>query len=358
MDKIKIGLVGCGDVAFRSYLPTIRELADQVKLVATCDLDKARADRAKGEYGAQRSFADANEMLAQTDLDGVIILTPMVSHGPLSIAALKADKHVYVEKVMAVDLTEADHMVELAERKNLTLACAPSTILLSAYQRVKELIDAGEIGRVCFMHALGAHGGPARWDDYTSDPTWFYQPGGGPLFDLAVYPVHILTHLFGPVKRVTAFSGLALPELVMTAQKVRGQTLKVQVDDTVPMILDFGNVTFATVEASYNMLSSRLPAMQFWGSQGALTAPQMSGDEVGVWHQGDPEWEIVHLPPTPHDRLGIAVGLPHWLDCMREGKQPVNNGRHARHVLDVLLSSQISARTRRVVELTTTLLTA
>ena len=333
MDKIKIGVVGCGDIAFRSYLPAIRKLADQVELVAVCDLDKARADQAQEEYGAQQSFADADEMLDRVDLDGVLILTPMVPHGPQSIAALEAGKHVYVEKVMAVDLAEADRMVELAERNNLVLACAPSTILLSAYQRVKTLIDGGEIGRVCFMHALGAHGGPARWDGYTSDPTWFYQLGGGPLFDLAVYPVHILTQVFGPVKRVTAFSGLALPELVMTAQEVRGQTVKVEVDDTTPVILDFGEATFA--------------------SEGAMTGPQMMGDEVGLWHRGDPEWEVVHLPPSSYDKLGIAAGLPHWLECVRLGKQPINDGRHGRHILEVLLSAQESARTGRVVELNT-----
>ena len=353
MDKIKIGLIGCGDIAFRSYLPAIRELGDQVELVATCNPSQMRANQAQEEYGAQHSFTDVEALLSQADLDGVIILTPMRYHGPLAIAALETGKHVYVEKVMAVNLSEADRMVELAELNNLTLACAPSTVFLSAYQRVQELIDAGEIGRICFMHALGAHGGPARWDDFTSDPTWFYQQGGGPLFDLAVYPVHILTQYFGPVKRVTAFSGLAVPEIVMTAQKVRGQRLKVQVDDSTPMILDFGDATFATIDASYNMLSSRLPAMQFWGSEGALTAPQFLGDEVGVWRRGDAEWQISHPAPTLYDRLGIASGLPHWLDCIRQGKQPVNNGRHGRHVLDILLAAQRSAHAGQAVELKT-----
>ncbi|GAB4529975.1 MAG: Gfo/Idh/MocA family oxidoreductase [Anaerolineae bacterium] len=353
MDKIKLGIIGCGDIAFRSYLPALRKLGDRVELLATCDLDLARAGQARQEYGAQASFARADELLAMSDLDGVVILTPMRTHGALSIAALEAGLHVYVEKVMAITLDEADRMVELAEQNGLILACAPSTILASAYQRVKELIQAGEIGRVCFMHALGAHGGPARWDDYTSDPTWFYQEGGGPLFDLAVYPVQILTQLFGPVRRVTAFSGLAVPEVVMTARKVRGQTLKVQVDDTTPMILDFGDAIFASIDASYNMLSSRLPAMQIWGSEGALTAPQFLGDEVGMWRRGDAEWHITHLPPSLYDELGLASGLLHWLDCIREGKQPINNGRHARHVLDVLLSAQESARTGLAQVLTT-----
>jgi predicted dehydrogenase len=354
MDKIRIAVIGCGDIAFRSYLPTIRDLADRVDLVVVCDRDKVRADQAKEMYGASTSSAVADEVLARNDLDGVVILTPMVPHGRQAIAAMEEGKHVYVEKVMATNLAEADRMVELAEQRHLVLSCAPSTILLSAYQRAKEIIDTGAIGRLCLAHALGAHGGPARWDDYNSDPTWFYQEGGGPLFDLAVYPVHILTQIVGPVKRVTAFSGLALPEITMTAQTVRGRTVKVQVDDTTPMILDFGNATFATVDASYNMLSSRLPAMQFWGSEGALTAPQFMGDEVGLWHRGDADWKIINLPPTAADRSGIAAGLLHWLDCIRHATKPVNDGRHGRHILDVLISAQLSARTGQAVEMTTT----
>lgn len=353
MDNVKIAVVGCGDIAFRSYLPAIRALADQVELVATCDRDKPRADRARDEYGARHSFAEVADMLEQTDPDGVILLTAIPSHGPLSILALQAGKHVYVEKVLAVEMTEADRMVDLAEQKGLALACAPSTIFLSAFLRAKEVIDSGEIGRITFMHALAAHGGPGRWVDYTSDPTWFYQLGGGPLFDLAAYPVQVLTHFFGPAKRVIAFSGLALPELEMTARNVRGRALKAQVDDTTPMIIDFGGVIFASIDVSYNMLSARLDAMQFWGSRGALTAPKFTGDEVGVWHQGDAAWSIAHMPPTFQDKLHLAAGLPHWLDCIREGKQPINNGRLGRHVLEVLLSAQISAQTGRAVELKT-----
>ncbi len=353
MDKIKLGVVGCGDIAQRSYLPAIREMATQVELAATCDMNREAAQAAKAQYGARQWFTDAAEMLAKAELDGVLVLTSMVPHGPLSIAALEAGKHVYVEKVMATEMAQADRMVDLAEGKGLILSCAPSTILLSAFQHIKKMVAAGEVGRISMIHALGAHGGPARWDGYTSDPTWFYQPGAGPLYDLAVYPVQILTHLFGPVKRVVAFSGLAVPEIEMTAQSVRGKTVKVNVDDTVPMILDLGNATFASVDCSYNMLSTRLPAMQFWGSAGSLTAPQFLGDEVGVWHRGDKEWQVSHLPKSLYDRLGVAAGLPHWLDCIRAGKQPVNHGRHGRHILEIFLAVEESARTGRAVELKT-----
>ncbi len=353
--RVKVGVIGCGDIARRSYLPAIKALADRVELVATCATNLQHARRAAEEYGAKHWFADASEMLAQTDIDAVLVLTSMASHGPLSLAALEAGKHVYVEKVMAVTMPDAFRMVELAERRNLCLACAPSTILLAAFQHVSKVIASGEIGKVSLVHALGAHGGPGRSDRYSSDPTWFYQAGAGPLFDLAVYPVHILTQLFGSVRRVTAFSGLAVPEIIMSAPEVRGKTVTVEVDDTVPVILDFGDALFASVNASYNMLSTRLPAMQFWGSRGALTAPQFLGDEVGLWHLGEKEWDVIHVPPTLYDRLWVAAGLPHWLDCIHDGTQPVNSGRHGRHVLDVLLSAQESARTGTAVEVRTTL---
>ncbi|MGQ9501662.1 MAG: Gfo/Idh/MocA family protein [Anaerolineae bacterium] len=351
MDKISVAVIGCGDVAFRHYLPTIQALSDQAVLVATCDRDKARAARARETYHAAIACTSSDEVLALPNLDGVVILTPMETHGRLAIAALESGRHVYVEKVMATTMAEANRMVALADQKNLVLACAPGTVFLPAYQRAKELLQSGAIGRLCFAYALAAHMGPARWQEFSGDPTWFYQPGAGPLFDLGVYPLHILTQLVGPVKRVTAFSGLALPEITMTAQNVRGQLLRVQVDDTTLVLLDFGNAILASITASYNVLASRLPDMQFWGSEGAMTAPQFLGNEVGIWRAETKQWELIRLPLSALDRFEIAAGLPHWLECIRAGKRPLNDGRHGRHILDVLLAAQQSARTGQAVVL-------
>lgn len=92
--------------------------------------------------------------------------------------------------------------------------------------------------------------------------------------------------------------------------------------------------------------------MQFYGTEGSLTAPQFLGDEIAIWTQSDRQWQVTNLPPTLYDQLGVAAGLPHWLDCIRDGHQPVNNGRHARHVLEGLLACYESARSGRAVEIT------
>jgi predicted dehydrogenase len=351
MYKIKLGVIGCGDIAFRSYLPAIQRLAHMVELTAVCDIVATRADRAKAQYGARAAFADAEEMLASAELDGVLVLTDMRSHGPLSLAALEAGKHVYVEKVMATDLPQADRMIRLASERGTVLACAPSTVLLSAFQWVKKVVESGQVGRITFAHAFAGHHGPARWKEYTSDPTWFYLPGAGPLFDLAVYPVHIFAQILGPIRRVSAFSGLAVKELAMTAEPVRGKILRPAVDDTAVVLLDFGDTVFATIDVSYNLLAARFAQMQFFGTCGSVTAPQFLGDEVGIWRQDSREWNVQRLPATEYDELGVAAGLLHWVDCIREGKEPINNARHARHVLEALLACYRSAETGQAVTL-------
>jgi predicted dehydrogenase len=353
MEALRLGLVGCGDIAFRSYLPAIKEENQRVRLVAACDVTRQRAERAAAEYGPAEVFTDYREMLAKADIDGVMVLTPMVPHGPISIAALEAGKHVYVEKPMAVEVSQANRMVELSEARNLMLSCAPSTILLSPFRQLKQWVDSQEVGKIVFAHAYGAHGGPARWDGYTSDPTWFYQKGAGPLFDLAVYPTQILTQVFGPVQRVSAFARLAIPELTMTAEPVRGQVVRPQVSDTIVIILQFAGGLLATLDCSFNLLNSRLADMQFFGERGGLTAPEFLGGDVGLWHKGDKEWQVTRPPQTLYDRLGVAAGLPEWLDSIAAGKQPINNARHARHVVEILTSCQKSSDSGQAIDMKT-----
>ena len=355
MAKVKIGVVGCGDIAFRSYLSGIAALGEKAELVAVCDIVEERAQRVKEQFGALEVYTDFQEMLARSDIEGVVNLTPMPMHGPFCIAALEAGKHVYVEKPMAIYLADANREVELAEEKGLKLCCAPSTFLLSIHQKVKELIDGGAIGKVCFVRAHGSHGGPARWRQYSSDPTWFYQKAIGPVLDLAIYSIDTLTRVLGPVKRVAAFSGLAVPELTILAEGARGKKLRPKVDDTTVMLLDFGGIPIASIDGTYNMLASQGPWMEFYGDKGTLNVPRWNDREKGIQlFQAESEaqgWQTVKIETTDLDRMGLAIGIDHWLDCILQDREPFLSGKHARHVLEVMLATFKSAETGRIVEL-------
>jgi len=265
--KVKTGVVGVGDVARKTYLPGI-VAAPNVGLVAVCDDFPGRAKTVKEIYGAQEHYTDYEEMLERADIEAVVILTPMPLHAPFAIAALQAGKHAYTEKPLATTMEDANKMVQEARGRSLKLACAPPLMLTPLNQKLKELIGQGVIGKVCFVQAHGSHRGPERFGDRYTDPTWFYKPGAGPVFDLAVYQLHTLTGVLGPAKRVTAFSGVAIPERVIYSGPTRGQKIQVEVDDNTHMLLDFGDATFAYLDGTFCMWASKGPRMEFFGNDG------------------------------------------------------------------------------------------
>ena len=116
MDKLRIGIIGCGGIANGKHMPALSKLKD-VEMVAFCDIVEERAQKAAKEYGAEGAqvFTDYRELL-KLDLDVVNVLTPNKSHSPITVDALEAGKHVMCEKPMAINTEEAMKMVEAAKR--------------------------------------------------------------------------------------------------------------------------------------------------------------------------------------------------------------------------------------------------
>jgi predicted dehydrogenase len=354
--RVKIGAVGVGDVARKTYLPGIVAL-DNVELVAVCDNFPGRAEAAMGMYGAREYYTGYEEMLAKADIEAVVVLTSMPFHAPVAIAALQAGKHAYTEKPLATRLEDAEKMIEEAGSRQLKLACAPPLMLTALNQKMKELIAQGVIGKVCFAQAHGSHRGPERFGDRYTDPTWFYKPGAGPVFDLAVYQLHILTGILGPAKTVTALSGISIPERTIYSGPTKGQKIDVEVDDNTQIMLDFGDATFAYVDATFCMLASQGARMQFFGSEGTLAVVGAGGLQVyrqdgeagiGGWMGLDRSY--FQAPAS----WSLAQGVEHLADCILEDRQPVISAEHARHVLEIMLKAGEAAREGRTRALETT----
>jgi len=119
MAKVKVGVVGTGDVASHTYLPGIASFPN-VELVAVCDIVEERARWAKEEFGAKECYTDFEEMLEQADIEAVVDLAPIAAHGALNRKALQAGKHLYTEKSMATTMEDADAIVEMARKYNPT----------------------------------------------------------------------------------------------------------------------------------------------------------------------------------------------------------------------------------------------
>ena len=339
-----LGVIGLGSV-FEPYSAAIRDLRAEgrLRVAHTCDAVPERAGEVERFlYEGAPFSSDYRDVIADPAVEAVLILTAMPHHGPIALEALRAGKHVLVEKPMAVDLETAGKIVEEADRGNSVLVCAPSVILSPTYQAIwKRAVHNGEIGRIDLARGRYGWSGPT-WGK------WYYQAGGGPVFDLGVYNLMSLTGLLGPVERVAAFAGTAEP-----VRAVDGEEVESAVWDNYQIMLDFGSACLAVVTTGFTMQSYRSPALELYGSEGVV---QMMGDDWGpdgyeMWTNRFGAWSV-HAEADPG--WDWTAGLRHLVDAV-DGAPQLMAPRHAYHVLEVMLKADEAARTGEAQTVSSTL---
>ena len=206
--RIRLAIIGCGDVAYRHYLPALEALSAQVAVEAVVDPRPGAAERATdaiaGWSPGARAYLDLDEMLRAGGVDAAIDLTPAPLHGGVNLACLRAGLHLYSEKPLAASLVEADRLIAAAADHGRLFLCAPGEAVTKRVRWLVDVVASGRFGSPTLVVTHHADPGPAAWREYTGDPTPFYREGVGPLFDHGVYRLHLLTTLLGPVSRVQA----------------------------------------------------------------------------------------------------------------------------------------------------------
>ena len=342
-DELGVGVVGLGSV-FEPYAELMRRLRAEgrIRVVRTCDINPARSDAGTRLLSEAVPFCtDFSEVIADPRVDVVVILTSMPHHGAIALQALEAGKHVLVEKPMSVDLRGADAIMEVADRGDSVLICAPAVVLSPTFQAIwKRVVHNGEIGPVHLARGRYGWSGP-DWGQ------WFYRPGGGPVFDLAVYNLAALTGWLGPVRQVTALGGTAYPRRV-----VDGEEIDVEVYDNYQILLDFGSASFASVTTGFTMQSYRSPALELYGGAGTI---QMLGDDWApegyeMWTERLGAW-VIYDEIDP--RWDWTSGLEHLVDVV-DGATRLIRPDHAYHVLEIMLASDRAAATGQAQQLHST----
>jgi predicted dehydrogenase len=299
-------------------------------VVALCGRERQR-EAVRAACPSADFLTDFEAFLSRDDIDAVVILTPMTEHARMAAAALRVGKHVLVEKPLATTLEEARLLISLARDVNKYLVCAPFTVLSPTFQEIATRIKRGDVGRVVSARARYGWAGP-DWTD------WFYRAGGGALFDLGVYSLTTLTGLLGPVRRVTAMMGAAVPQ-----RSVAGRTVPVESDDNTQVLLDFGDSCFAVVTTGFTIQQYRGPGVELFGTEGTI---YMLGDDwdpdgYELWQNSAGCWQLFKetQPDWPW-----TDGLRHLVECARN-KAPLRvTPEHALHVLEVMLQAQAAGR--------------
>jgi predicted dehydrogenase len=353
-ERLRIGIIGCGDVAHRHYLPGLASMADEIEITALAD-PRAGAPEALAAAVAAwspnaRGYADAAEMLAREQLDGVFDLTPAPLHGRVNRAILEAGVACYSEKPIAASVAEATELIELAARRGVPFLCATGTAVTNGFRWLKALADSGDLGTPTLVVAHHADAGPAAWGEYTGDPTPFYREGVGPVFDHGVYRLHEMTWVLGPVRRVQAMGSIAVPRRRVRGGPLKGSTIEVTTPDHVLMHLEFASGALGQLLASFGTLETLQPWLELHLTKGVVTFGGKSWEmdaPVSIYRDdpddadGSGEWE--HGVPLPADEFNtVAAGARHFLACLLGRETPVLTADHARHVLDVILKAYAS----------------
>lgn len=190
MSKVKAGIIGCGGIATNKHLPAIRK-TNRVELVAFCDIIEEKAIKAKHDFGTESShiYTDYKELLAkETEIDVIYVLTPNRSHSELSIAAMRAGKHVMCEKPMAKTYQEAKEMVKVSKETGKILTIGYQNRYREDSTYLKKACQNGDLGDIYYAkaHAVRRRAVPT-WGVFLNE----LEQGGGPLIDIGTHALDL-----------------------------------------------------------------------------------------------------------------------------------------------------------------------
>lgn len=190
MDKLKIGFIGCGGIAFDKHFPGMATQRDRIEMYAFCDIIPERAEEAREKYGCEgaRVFTDYRELLACPEICAVHVLTPNVKHCEISCAAMEAGKHVMCEKPMAATYADAVKMYETHRRTGKLLTVGYQYRHFDMHKAMKQYVDTGALGEIYYAEATAwRRRGIPTWGVFTSKA----EQGGGPLIDMATHALDL-----------------------------------------------------------------------------------------------------------------------------------------------------------------------
>jgi predicted dehydrogenase len=356
-----VGVIGCGNIS-HVYLRTI----NQSKLLKLKGCSGRNAETNAAQAALSGGVATSiDELLADPEIDIVVNLTPPTVHHEIGRRVLEAGKHLYNEKPLTVTLDEARSLIGIAEARGLALGCAPDTWFGAPHQAARGAIDAGLIGRPVAGSVVMASHGMEYWHPR---PEPFYQPGGGPVLDVAPYYLTQLVNLLGPVAQVTAFASTPSSTRTVTSQPDPGRIIPVGVPTTVNGALLMESGANIALTMSWDVWKHRRYSMEIYGDQGTLLNPDVNffiggylQPEKAMFSVADGEWQEApgQSAEDATDMAFAPIGGPRGLGvaemalAITEGRDPRASAKLALHILEVLLAIETSAREGRAVPIET-----
>lgn len=341
---MKIGILGCGNIS-GIYLQNLTQLFKNTEVVAVSDLEEWKAKSAAENYGIP-CVMSFEEMLASDEIDTILNITTPAGHYPLTKKALEAGKNVYVEKPLSLNYEQGKELVELAKAKGVRLGCAPDTFLGAGIHTAIAEMKKGAIGRpIGGVASMMCHG----HESWHPSPEFYYDFGGGPLFDMGPYYITALVRLLGRAESVFAYGTKAFEERMITSEPKNGQMMPVNVNTHDVGLIKFANGALITVMMSFDVWTHSIPCIEIYGTDGSLCVPNPN-DFWGEVRSYTPAegWKDVPLVNGYTDN-SRGIGLSEMALAETEGRPHNASGELGLHVLEIMDAFERSAKEGRMI---------
>ena len=331
--SIRVGIIGCGKIAQIRHIPEYAA-NPHAEVCGFYDINQARAEELASKFGG-RAYASYQELLADERIDAVSVCAANHVHAEISIAALKAGKHVLCEKPMAVTLEECKAMVAAAEESGKYLMIGQNQRLAKAHSKAKELIEQGAIGKVLTFRTIFGHGGPETWSIDPGRNVWFFdktKAAMGAMADLGIHKTDMIQYVLG--------SRIVRTQAVLTTLDKRDATGGlIGVDDNAICIYHMENGVIGTMTASWTYYAAEDNTTVIYGTKGELrlyddpkySVQQINADGTRV------DYQIDQIQTNDNQTASGIIDL--FVDCLVEKREPEISGKNVLHAMKAVFAS-------------------
>lgn len=348
-DKLKIGVIGAGFIGQMAHLEGYSKLADKCEIAAVCDLRDEKLDDVRKKFDIAKTTKAWMDLVNDKEIDAISVATPNIEHREMTIAALKAGKHVLCEKPMAMNGKEAREMCAVERESGKILQIGLQNRFSSAGYFMTDFIESGQMGDIQFARAqaLRRRGVP-HWGVFINKE----KQGGGPLIDIGVHILD-LTLAFMGYPKPTVATGKTWDSLGKDPEVVNFygdyDRSKFTVEDFACAMIRFENGACVSLESSFmaNLEDDPIRTQLFGTKAGAIVQPWDDKNPVKIFKETNKQYfEMVphNMPsiPSPHHEE-----VRRFIDAIENGKPSPVPGRHGmilNAIFDAVYASSVSGR--------------
>lgn len=344
MEKTRIALIGTGFIA-NIHAESYRRFVHDAEVAAVYGRNKANAEAFAKKHQIARVYNDIDALLQNEKIDVVDICVPNYLHHDICMKAARAQKHIIVEKPLAMTLEEADEMIEACASRGLKLMYAEELCFAPKYERVRALVEAGAVGEVYMLKQAEKHSGPHS--------RWFYRKetaGGGVMMDMGCHALAWFRWMNrnNPVKSVYADMRTVLHRSITDCE------------DNALTIVEFENKVIGLAEDSWAKHGGMDDRIEVYGTKGVSYADLFRGNSALTYSLDGYDYAMEKAGSSKGWTFtifeeafnqGYPQELAHFIECVREDKTPLVTAADGRAVLEIICAAYESARTGKRVAL-------